>query len=154
MFHVYNLQPVTRKRYTGDNPPSNQPPEVPDRSSVPPLKQNQACIRTVSAPESPPTPTATGDPSSTNIQSVKNQEAKPSVISNLKNLKKKFQKKRSISQENMYAEINVVENEYHEITGQQTFNAPPFPHTCTEQTLTDGGVPDEYLPPPPFAPGY
>ncbi|XP_078115152.1 hematopoietic SH2 domain-containing protein homolog [Sander vitreus] len=146
--------PVTRKRYTADNPPSNQPPEVPNRSSVPPLKQNQACIRTVSAPESPPTPTATGHPSSTNIQSVKNQEAKPSVISNLKNLKKKFQKKRSISQENMYAEINVAENEYHEITGQQTFNTPPFLHTCTELTLTDGGAPDEYLPPPPFAPGY
>ncbi|XP_032381112.1 hematopoietic SH2 domain-containing protein homolog [Etheostoma spectabile] len=156
------VPPVTRKRNTGNSPPSNQPPEVPDRSSVPPLKQNQACIRTVSAPESPPTPTATGQPSNTNIQSVKNQEAKLSVISNLKNLKKKFQKKKSISQENMYAEINVAEpersgnseNEYHEITGQQTFNAPPFPHTCTELTLTDGGVPHEYLPPPPFAPGY
>lgn len=164
MSHVYDLQPVpmARNRYTTDNPPSNQPPDVPARSLVLPLKQNQACIRTVSAPESPSTPTATEHPFGANIQSVKNQEAKPSVATNLKNLKKKFQKKRSTSQEFMYAEVNVkaadgsgnTENEYQEITGEQTFNAPPFSYTCTEVRLTDGQLPQEYLPPPPFAPGY
>ncbi|XP_044056275.1 hematopoietic SH2 domain-containing protein homolog isoform X3 [Siniperca chuatsi] len=154
--------PMTRNRHTADNPPSNQPPEVPARRSVPPLKQNQACIRTVSAPDSPSTPTATEHPFGTNIQSVKNQEAKLSLVTNIKNLKKKFQKKRSTSQENMYAEINVeatdrsgnTENECQEMTGEQTFNGPPFSYTCTHVRLTDGELPQEYLPPPPFAPGY
>lgn len=164
MFHVYDLQPVpmTRNRYTTDNPPSNQAPDVPARNLVPPLKPNQACTRTVSAPEGPSTPTATEHPSGANMQSVKNQEAKLSVVTNLKNLKKKFQKKRSVSQEFMYAEVNVeaadrsgnTENEYQEITGEQTFNAPPFSYTSTEVKLTDGQLPKEYLPPPPFAPGY
>ncbi|XP_070764955.1 hematopoietic SH2 domain-containing protein homolog [Enoplosus armatus] len=152
--------PMTRNRYTANNPPSNQPPEVPARSSVPPLKQNQACIRTVSAPESPSIPTE--HTFGTNIQSAKIQEAKSSVVTNLKNLKKKFQKKRSTSQEFMYAEIDMeatdmsgnTENEYHEITGEQTFNDPPFSYTCTDVRLTDGGLPQEYLAPPPFAPGY
>ncbi|XP_035509635.1 hematopoietic SH2 domain-containing protein homolog [Morone saxatilis] len=151
--------PKTRNRYTADNPPSNPPPEVPARTSVPPLKLNQACIRTVSAPKSPCTPTATEHSFSANIQPVKNQEAKPSVVTNLKNLKKKFQKKRSTSQESMYTEINVeatgnTENEYQEIEGQQTVSDPAFSYTCTDVRLSDGRLPQEYLPPPPFAPGY
>ncbi|KAM6938863.1 hematopoietic SH2 domain-containing protein homolog isoform 2-T3 [Lycodopsis pacificus] len=151
-------QPVTRNRCTAENPPSNQPPQVPARTSAPPLKQNQACIRTVS--ESPHTPTATEQPLSGNIQFAKNQEAKTSVVSNLKNLKKKFQKKRNTTQE--YAEINMeatersgtAGNEYHYITGQQIANAPPLSYACTDVRLTDGGLPYEYLPPAPFAPGF
>ncbi|GAA6221554.1 hematopoietic SH2 domain-containing protein [Lates japonicus] len=149
--------PLTRKRYAADNPPSNQPPEVPARTCVPPLKQNQACIRTVSAPEGPSTPTATDHQFSGNTQPVKNTEVKPSVVTNLKNLKKKFQKKRSTSQEHTYTEINVeanTESEYQEITGEQTFNGAPFSYAHTDVTLTDGALPQEYLPPPPFAPGY
>ncbi|XP_040897200.1 hematopoietic SH2 domain-containing protein homolog [Toxotes jaculatrix] len=144
--------PFTRKRYTADNPPSNQPPEVPARSFVPPLKQNQACVRTVSAPEGPSTPTAPEHPLGGNIRPVKNHEVKPSVVTNLKNLKKKFQKKRSTSQEHMYMEINVettersTESEYQEITEEQI--------THTNVTLSDEALPLEYLPPPPFAPGY
>ncbi|XP_042337031.1 hematopoietic SH2 domain-containing protein homolog [Plectropomus leopardus] len=119
--------PVPKKRYKDFNLPPNQPPEVPARSCVPPLKQNQACIRTVSAPESAPTTTA---------------HPKPSVVSNLKNLKKKFQKKAGTMQE-------ATENDYEEIAGDQTFSAPPFFYN-----VTDGALPQEYLPPPPFAPGH
>lgn len=164
---------ITRTRFitsppTPHNPPSNQPPDVPARTLVPPLKQNQnqnqnqACVRTVSAPESPSMPAATEHPLGVNVQSGKNQEVKPSVVNNLKNLKKKFQKKTSTSQEFMYAEINLeaadssgsVENEYQEITGEQTISAQPFSYTCTDMRLADGQLPQEYLPPPPFAPGY
>ncbi|XP_053178496.1 hematopoietic SH2 domain-containing protein homolog [Scomber japonicus] len=160
--------PVARKRYnvTTDSVPLNQRPEVPARPSVPPPKQNQACIRTVSAPERPSTSTATDHPHGVNMLPARNQETKPSVVTNLKNLKKKFQKKRSMSQE--YAEINMeaeqrmeaidrsasTENEYQEITGQQTFDGAPFSYTCTGARKTDGRLPQEYLPPPPFAPGY
>ncbi|XP_070688959.1 hematopoietic SH2 domain-containing protein homolog [Pempheris klunzingeri] len=146
--------PMARKRYTACNPPSNQLPIVPARSSVPPPKQNHACVRTVSAPQTPSIPAATEHPFSSNIHSVKSQEAKLSVVTNLKNLKKKLQRKKSMSQEFMYAEITDssgnTENEYHEITGEQTFSGPPLSYT----SLTDGGLPQEYLPPPPFAPGY
>nr|XP_046246965.1 hematopoietic SH2 domain-containing protein homolog [Scatophagus argus] len=143
--------PMARNRYAANSPTSNQPPEVPARSSLLSLKQNQTCIRTVSAPESPSTPKATE-----NIHSVKNQEAKPSVVTNLKNLKKKFQKKPSMSQ--VYSEINVeatdksgdTENEYQEITGEH--KCPQFSYTCAD--ITDERIPQEYLPPPPFAPGY
>ncbi|KAM9357535.1 hematopoietic SH2 domain-containing protein homolog [Symphorus nematophorus] len=153
---------MARSRYLADNPSSNQRPEVPARSTVPPLKQNQACIRTVSAPESPSAPAATEHPLGANIQPVKNQEPKPSGFTNLKNLKKKFQKRRSVSQEIMYTEVNAeaiqrsgsVENEYQEITGEQTSNCPPCSNTCSDIRLTDRGLPQEYLPPPPFAPGY
>lgn len=136
-----SAMPVPGKRYTV----IKQPPEIPARSSIPPLKQNQACIRTVSAPES--ASTTTEHPHSGNIQSAKNQEAKPSVVSNLKNFKKKFQKKINTLQE-------ATEHEYQEITGVQTFSALPFANTCTDVGLTNGGLPQEYLPPPPFAPGH
>ncbi|XP_059197825.1 hematopoietic SH2 domain-containing protein homolog [Centropristis striata] len=152
---VVTPTPATRKRYAADSLPV-PPPEVPARSSLPPLKQNQTCIRTASAPESPHTPTASEH------QSVKNQEAKPSVVSNLINLKKKFVKKRSPSQEYMYAEINMeatessgnAENEYQEIAaGPLSCTAPPLSYTC-DVRLTDEELPHEYRPPPPFAPGY
>lgn len=162
--------PAARKKYniTADSVSHNQRPEVPARTPVPPPKQNQACIRTVSAPERSSTSAATDHPHGANMLSARNQETKPSVVTNLKNLKKKFQKKRSTSQE--YAEINVeteqkvettdrsasTENEYQEITGQQTFDGAPFgaSYTCTGARKTDGRLPQEYLPPPPFAPGY
>ncbi|XP_008290820.1 hematopoietic SH2 domain-containing protein homolog [Stegastes partitus] len=140
--------PKTRKRYEAS---SNQPPEVPSRSCVP-VKQNQACIRTVSAPESPSTPTAAQQP-------VRNPEAKPSVLTNLK---KKFQKNRSSSQDNTYAEVNVeaadgsrtTESEYQEISGDRAVMGSPFSYTCPDVRLTDEVFPQEYLKPPPFAPGY
>ncbi|XP_068447875.1 hematopoietic SH2 domain-containing protein homolog [Clinocottus analis] len=145
---------VTRKRCTVDN----QAPRLPARILLPPLKQDQACIATLS--EISPTPTATEQPLSGNIQPARNQEAKLSVVSNLKNFRKKFQKKRSNSQE--YAEVHMettersgnADNEYQISSGQQTSNAPPFSYTCTDMRLTDGELPYEYHPPPPFAPGF
>ncbi|XP_030583865.1 hematopoietic SH2 domain-containing protein homolog [Archocentrus centrarchus] len=152
--------PMTRKRYMADNPPSNQPPEVPSRNCVA-LKQIQA-TRTVSAPESLPTLTGSEQPPCTNIPHVKNQEAKLSAVINLKNFKKKFHKKREPLQDNSYSEINTettnrgenAEHEYQEITGQQTFCEPPLSSTCTHPRLTDEVLPLEYMPPPPFAPGF
>lgn len=146
---------MTRKRYAADNPPDNKPPEVPARSFAP-LKQNKACVR---ASSSPP---VSENPPGANIHLEKSQEVKPSVITNLKNLKKKFQRNRSTSQENMYTEINVEttdsggsnENEYHEITREQVFEELPLSYIRTDVTLTEGVIPQEYLPPPPFAPGY
>ncbi|KAG8003661.1 Hematopoietic SH2 domain-containing protein-like protein [Nibea albiflora] len=113
---------------------------------------------------SPIAPTATAHPFGANNQPVQNLEAKPSVITNIKNLKKKFQiqKRRSMSQEATYTEINVeategsgnTENEYQVITDEKTVSAPPFPYTRTDVRLTDEGLPKEYFPPPPYAPGY
>ncbi|XP_047442325.1 hematopoietic SH2 domain-containing protein homolog [Mugil cephalus] len=146
--------PMIRKRYIGDNPASNQLPEVPARSCVP-QKQNQVCIRTVSAPQSPSASTASEQGQCVNIQPLKNQETKVSVVTNLKNLKKKFQKKRSNSQDNAYAEVNMdTENEYQEISDEHDVSGSPLPHTCTDARTTDTVLPPEYLPPPPFAPGY
>lgn len=144
--------PMTRKRKTADISLSTQPSEVPARSSVSPLMQNQACIRTAS------TPIATEHTSGANTDSVNNHEAKPSVVTTLMVLKKRFQKKTSMSQEFVYTEINMEatdksgnnENEYQEIAEEQTFNCPQL--SCT--AVPDGGLPKEYLPPPPFAPGY
>nr|XP_020494584.1 hematopoietic SH2 domain-containing protein homolog isoform X1 [Labrus bergylta] len=136
---------------------NHQPPELPHRSSLP-LKQNPACTRTVSAPDRRSTHTVTDHPSSTQ----RNQQTKPSVVTNLKNFKKKFQKKRSLSQELMNTEMNKeeterrgnTESEYQEIPGEQSFNSPTFSHTCPDMTLTGGELPQEYRQPPPFAPGF
>lgn len=137
------------------------PPEIPARSFAP-LKQNQACFRTVSAPRSSSPPTASENPFGPNILPSKNQEVKPSVITNLKNLKKKFQKNRSTSQDNVYTEINVEttdsvkkpENEYQEIPREQIFDDAPLSYISPDVTVTERVLPPEYLPPPPFAPGY
>lgn len=135
--------PATRKRYVADKSASIQPPEVPVRSSVPSSRQNQACMLTISEPESPFTPTETQ--LNSNTESLKNQEAKSSVVTNLKGLKKIFQK-RIMSQDFTCTDTEASRNRAsQDITGEQTIN-------CTN--ATDGGLPQEYLPPPPFAPGY
>lgn len=119
--------PMARNMHPARNLPPDQPPEIPVRNTVPPLKQNQACVRTVSAPGSPSSAQVTDQP-------AKNQEAKPSVITNLKNLKKKFQKRSSL-QELTHTDMNVeasdrsgnTESDCQEITGEQTVHH--FPHT-------------------------
>lgn len=147
---------MTRQKYPGDNPPPNQPPPVvPARSNFPLLNQNQnqACTRTVAVPESPSTPSATELSCNANVKPAKTQQVKPSVVTNLKNLKKKFQK-RQPSQENVYTDINEevpghagnTENEYQEITEEQSNPAL--------RTANGVRLPQEYLHPPPFAPGY
>ncbi|XP_036971950.1 hematopoietic SH2 domain-containing protein homolog [Acanthopagrus latus] len=153
---------MNRTKYKADQPPSDQPPEVPARPAGPPLKQNQACIGSVSAPESPTTLTATEHPPGANTQSVKNQESKLSVVTNLKNLKKKFHKKRCMSQERMYTEIDLkatgrsgnTESEYQEITDEVISSGSAFSSPFTDVSLSDEELPQEYLPPPPFAPGF
>ncbi|XP_029356459.1 hematopoietic SH2 domain-containing protein homolog [Echeneis naucrates] len=139
--------PLAGNRYTADNFPSSPPPEIPARNGVPPLKQNQACTRTVSAPQGPSTAGAA--------------ELKPSsVITNLKNFKKIFHKKRSTSHEHMYTEIHRetadgnTEIEYEVITPKENVNGLPFSYIHNNLRLTDGVLPQEYQQPPPFAPGY
>ncbi|KAF7203002.1 hematopoietic SH2 domain-containing protein homolog [Nothobranchius furzeri] len=153
--HVPEIQTI----YAVTQLPANQPPEVPSRSRML-QRQNQLCTRTVSVPGSPSLPPAPGRRICPNIQPPKSQESRPSVITNLKTLKLKFQKKTNNPQENVYSEISDVtpdnrrantENEYQEITGPPTFAGSPL-HTGVKQT--DQVLPIEYHPPPRFAPGY
>ncbi|KAM3875873.1 hematopoietic SH2 domain-containing protein homolog [Diretmus argenteus] len=173
--------PLPRKRYIANTTQPEQPPELPARSFKPPQKQNQTCTRTNFALESPSAlgRLATGQeddhPHSASSQSARNQDVKPAVVLNLINLKKKFQKMRSASQEHMYAEIGAeaeerhkgrlggsevkdknesTENEYQELPAEQTINGVPFSNPGTTMILIDSGLPQEYLQPPPFAPGY
>lgn len=161
--------PTTRKRYTAMDTPPSQPPVVPSRSSMPLPKPNQSCIQTISRPEGASASASTVHPQDYNVQPVKAQDTKLSVVCNLKNLKKKFHKKRSTSLEYVYEDINVeadqrvksaessedTEHEYQEIPGlQQMVEGSHFSHNCTPVRRSDGVLPQEYLPPPPFAPGY
>lgn len=150
IFYFYDSQPVPmpRKRYNADNLLPTRPPEVPLRLSVPPLKQNQACVRT----------SATEHLTCSNTASVKNQDSGlSSVLSNQKILNKKVQNKTSGMQAFINTEINEVlkkkrntENKYEEITEEHTICSPHYPYA----DVTNRGTPQEYLPPPPFAPGY
>lgn len=134
--------PENRRRYIADNPsPSTQPPEVPARSSAPPPRPNKA-----SAPESPSVPAATEDLFRANTKSDKDQEVKPSVVSEI--LQKKLQKRASSLQE--FFNLELSRNTENEVTEEHTFTRPHF--SCSG--LTDGGLPQEYRLPPPFAPGY
>lgn len=150
--------PVARKRYAADNPSVSQPPEVPFRNSAL-LRPNQVCTRTVSAPEN--VSTTCEQAAITNIQPGKHQEPKVSVVTNFRNLKKKFQRKRSISQNTTYAEIHMAEtdhaenaeNEYQVIERERTFSGTALSYSCTNRH-TDEGLPQEYHTPPPFAPGH
>lgn len=113
---------------------------------------------------------------SVDLHQPKNQETKPVI--NLAQLKKKFQKMRGASEDHTYAEINdaegqeqpppglgnkdgnkvASENEYEELPGESADSKP-----TTKTSLSTGSsnvskskqpLPSEYLPPPPFAPGY
>lgn len=144
MFCVQDFQPVpkNRRRYIADNPsPSTQPPEVPARSSALPPRPNQASV-----PESLSTPAATEDLFSANTNSDKNQEAKPSVVSKI--LQTKFQKRAGSLQD--FFNVELSRDTENEVTEEKTVNRPHF--SCSD--LTDGGLPQEYRLPPPFAPGY
>ncbi|KAM6921123.1 hematopoietic SH2 domain-containing protein homolog [Xenentodon cancila] len=142
------VKPMPKARsYAADNPPLDKPPEVPPRSCVS-QRLNQACVRSIAAPETPHTSSASEPKHCANDDPIKNQDVKVSVVSNLKNLKKRLQKKSSPSQDNEYAEIHLeasegTENEYQEIQNEQ----PLMRH------LTNA-LPLEYLQPPPFNPGY
>ncbi|XP_023195054.1 hematopoietic SH2 domain-containing protein [Xiphophorus maculatus] len=157
--HFTSPLPASPAPNMRNSSPCIQPPEVPLRNHVV-QKQNLVCSRTTSVSDSSSTPSATERKLFTNIQPVKLHDLRPSVAVNLKSLKKKFQKKMSNPQENVYAEITngpndsseVIENEYQEITGELTFRVPPQHHT--DVRLNDQMLPQEYRSPPPFAPGY
>ncbi|KAM4738726.1 hematopoietic SH2 domain-containing protein homolog [Anableps anableps] len=141
------------------NSPWTQPPDVPLRNHVV-QKQNLVCSRTTLVSESSSIPSATERELCTNVQPVKFQELMPSVVTNLRNFKKKFQKKQSNPQESVYTEITkgpsvsneVMENEYQEITGDLTFRDSPQCHTDVRRN--NRLLPHEYRSSPPFAPGY
>ncbi|XP_058494490.1 hematopoietic SH2 domain-containing protein homolog isoform X1 [Solea solea] len=126
-------------------PPNNKPNKhYPDLKELSPAT-NQVCIRTVSAPDGLSEP-----PRSSNCQPAKSHDVKLSVVSNLKNLRKKLQKK-STSQHHLYAEITVEaqdNSEYEVISGEQSVDGTQFGCNQAEE------LPYEYLQPPPFAPGY
>nr|XP_019936186.1 PREDICTED: hematopoietic SH2 domain-containing protein homolog [Paralichthys olivaceus] len=131
--------------HTGKDPLYVLPPEVPAWSFVPPVREGS---------EGPSSPTFNQHAPNRNIQPGKNPDVKPSVVTNLKNLKKKFQKKRSKSQEHMYTEINVEAthiDEYQRIQGEQTVSSAPY---SNNGMFGIGVLPPEYMPPPPFAPGH
>ncbi|XP_012733264.3 hematopoietic SH2 domain-containing protein homolog isoform X1 [Fundulus heteroclitus] len=150
--------PNTRKDFTANSSPWTQPPEVPLRNPVA-QKKSTACARMTSGPDCSPAPSATERKLCNSLQTIKFQELNLSVVTNLKSLKKKFQKKTSSPQENVYSEITVPahsgvvqENEYQEITEELTFGGSP--HYRADVRLNDQRLPQEYLSPPPFAPGY
>ncbi|KAK5602379.1 hypothetical protein CRENBAI_012936 [Crenichthys baileyi] len=147
--------PKVRKKFTANSSPWTSPPEVPLRNRIA-QKQDLACTRMASVPKSSSVPPAIERKLCTIVQPLKFQEQRPSVVTNLKGLKMKFQKKTSNPQENLYEEITkvpndsseVVENEYQELT----FGGSPCYHT--DVRLNDEMLPQEYRSPPPFAPGY
>lgn len=119
--------PKPRKRYEADDLSSTRSPKVTFHSvSLLPISS---------------IPPSTGDPSGTNTDAVKNLAAKP----NLKILNKMFQIKKSRSQE--FMDTDKPENEYEEVAKEQTLNGCYI-------LRSNGGLPREYLPPPPFAPGF
>lgn len=102
------------------------------------MKQNQAGVSLLPIPSRPP---STEDQGCTNTDTVKNLAAKP----NLKILNKIFQIKKSRSQESM--DTDNPENQYEEVAKEKTLNGCYI-------LRSNAGLPREYLPPPPFAPGH
>lgn len=171
--------PLPRKKYCVSTTQMDHPPELPARESLGPRKE-QPCPRTNGQGDTRAAcnggPLAQPAIQSADLHQPKNQDAK-SVI-NLAQWKKKFQKIRGVSEEHTYAEINdadgqevpppalgnkdgnkmVSENEYEELPCEPTDTKP-----TSKTSLTSGNsniskskqaLPSEYLPPPPFAPGY
>lgn len=130
--------PKPRKRYETDDLHSTRSPEVTFQNVVLQLNQNQAGVSLLPIPSIPP---STEDPSGTNTDAVKNMAAKP----NLKILNKMFQIKKSRSQE--FMDTDKPEHEYEEVAKEQTLNGCYI-------LRSNAGLPREYLPPPPFAPGF
>ncbi|XP_037530597.1 hematopoietic SH2 domain-containing protein homolog [Nematolebias whitei] len=169
LHHVPSPTPASpvaksRKRFEASYLPPNQPPEVPSRNSVP-QKQNQAYMRTISAPRSLFTPSAPSQHLGSNVHLLKPNEWKPLVVTNFMSLKKKFQKKTNQRQDvtdsdHVYSEISMdtvdrredTENEYQEIAELATLGSSP--HCSRVKGLTDQVLPQECQSPPPFAPGY
>ncbi|XP_048107789.1 hematopoietic SH2 domain-containing protein homolog isoform X1 [Alosa alosa] len=168
--------PLPRKRHCVNNIQVDHPPELPARDTLDP-KMEQPCTRInglgdsrAACNEGPLTQPGT----SVDLHQPKAQEAKS--VSNLTQLRKKFQKMRGASEEHTYAEINDVdvqrlplpglgskdgnktasENEYEELPAESSDIKPTSPPSLSSGSVSksEQSLPLEYLPPPPFAPGY
>lgn len=128
---------MPRNRYRADGLQPSRSTEVSVRDFVPQLKQSQAAV---SLPPYPSTPPPTGDQVSISADTGTNLAAKPLLVSNIKILNKMFQAKNSRSQKS-------TENEYEQATEERPGDGPRLLRTHPQ-------LPREYLPPPPFAPGY
>lgn len=96
-------------------------------------------------PPIPSLPPATKDQVNINTNTVKNLAAEPTPVSKLKIFNKICQAQKSQLQEFVVTEN--LENEYQEVAEKQTSNG------CYVLSSAEG-LPQEYFPPPPFAPGY
>ncbi|KAL2089810.1 hypothetical protein ACEWY4_014498 [Coilia grayii] len=150
-------------------------PELPARNSIDHRKE-QLCSRTNGQQE--PKAGCNGKPMThpgPNQPNPKTQEAKSGI--NLTHLKKKFQKMRIGPEDHTYAEISdvngerqhfpglgdkdggpkVSENEYEELpepSDKRSASKPSNPSDSGIISNSEQPLPSEYLPPPPFAPGY
>ncbi|KAJ0065095.1 hypothetical protein NL108_005570 [Boleophthalmus pectinirostris] len=142
---IHNTLPHADLAPTVSSPKLSQPPELPSRNVNPVTSSKiQSCIRTKCG--LPSLPKDHRDP----IDSL------TSVVTNLKKFKKKLHKKDSSSEQAVYEEIQVnaevkaEPNSYHEI-GHRTVQAEHLNYSCI---AVGTALPQEYQPPPPFAPGY
>lgn len=186
--------PLPRKIHLVKPVQADRPPELPARGPPLPQKRDQPsngpdgppASRVVSSERTLTRPNHSEDHipnSNLNPNQQKNQDVKSAVI-NLTHLKNKFHKKRSTSQEHMYAEIAAeAEQCQHKRQDQsagklaalEAMNRDRDMDKDTENEYqelpgeqVDGvssntgiilrsaaiGLPPEYLQPPPFAPGY
>lgn len=172
--------PLPRKMRSGNSAPQVDPhaPELPPRVTIAARKE-QPCPKTNGLQEPKAGCNGAGPmmthPGSDPSPNTKPQEAKSGI--NLTHLKKKFQKMRSCSEEHTYAEISEInrerqqvsgfgntdggsnkasENEYEELPEPSDKKPAPKPSISSDAgvTLSQQSMPSEYLPPPPFAPGY
>ncbi|KAJ7993137.1 hypothetical protein DPEC_G00269290 [Dallia pectoralis] len=160
--------PFARKMHTANKAQPDNRPELPLRSPVKPPRRNkdQGATTPESLPASrslfPDKPQTRPNPAHKvpNATKQRSQDVKPASCS-LSNFRKKFIRAKSVSQEHMYAEINIteadrvkererdtaVENEYQTLPGDiNNINQPISPK--------ENRFPPEYQAPPPFAPGY
>ncbi|XP_014071702.1 hematopoietic SH2 domain-containing protein homolog [Salmo salar] len=182
--HTAKPVPLPRKMHVVTTAQPDQPPELPARGPAIPQRKDKVQSSTTSKGPIESRTVGTGRPQTQpnthhqdpHSNQQKNQDVK-SVVSNLAYFKRKFHKKRSASQEHMYAEISVedeqgqdqgkltaleardgdvdtaVDNEYQMLPGEIDNGLPPITAVTTVRP-TDSGLPPEYLTPPPFAPGY
>ncbi|KAK7889760.1 hypothetical protein WMY93_025320 [Mugilogobius chulae] len=134
---------------TTPSPQTSQPPELPSRNVNQAIsKKNQPCNKTKCEPPSLPK------------DHRDHSDSLTSVVSNLKKFKKKFQRKNSSSEPAVYEEVQVNDevkqegNAYDVIAEHRVVPEEPCTYSCVGPALPQEPLPQEYQPPPPFAPGY
>lgn len=130
-FDLPQAAPVSREPHTANAPKPSQPPELPSRN-VTTTKKNHLAMRT----------------KSDSVDSV------TSVVTNFKKFKKKLYRKSNSCDQALQEEVPPKEeaksetNVYHEIAHHHVVQSEPSGVPMSVE------LPQEYLPPPPFAPGY